>query len=118
VRHFGLEEATRLVPLLKETFDAVRPLAEQISELTEDDPTARPLLEKVQRKLQPLIDMGIEIKSVDGLVDFRALREGRTVYLCWRYGEDGIGFWHDLESGFAGRRPIRSPDEFEPTYLS
>jgi hypothetical protein len=31
------------------------------------------------------------------------------VYLCWQLGEDGIGFWHDLESGFAGRRPLSGP---------
>lgn len=39
-----------------------------------------------------------------GLVDFLALREGREVYLCWRYGEDQVYYWHDIDAGFAGRK--------------
>ena len=34
------------------------------------------------------------------------LREGREVYLCWIDGEDEIGFWHELEAGYAGRQPL------------
>ena len=41
-----------------------------------------------------------------GLVDFPSLRDGREVYLCWEEGEQSIGFWHDLEDGHAGRRPL------------
>jgi hypothetical protein len=41
-----------------------------------------------------------------GLVDFPAVREGTEVYLCWLVDEDEIGFWHDLDAGFAGRRPL------------
>lgn len=41
-----------------------------------------------------------------GLVDFPALREGREIYLCWKYGEGEIGFWHEVEDGFAGRQPV------------
>jgi hypothetical protein len=41
-----------------------------------------------------------------GLLDFPALASGRQVWLCWRLGEDGIGFWHGPEEGFAGRRPL------------
>lgn len=58
------------------------------------------LIERVQ-------GLGVEIKDiVTGLVDFRTLHEGRTVYLCWRLGEPSIGFWHELDTGFAGRRPL------------
>ncbi len=54
-----------------------------------------------------LTDLGCEVKDVQqGLVDFRALRHGRTVYLCWKLGEDDIRFWHELDAGFAGRRPL------------
>ena len=50
---------------------------------------------------------GCEIKGIrEGLVDFPSLREGREVYLCWRMPEKEIRFWHDLDSGFAGRQPI------------
>jgi hypothetical protein len=41
-----------------------------------------------------------------GLVDFPALRDGAEVYLCWLVDEDEIGFWHELDAGFAGRRPL------------
>ena len=51
--------------------------------------------------------LGCELKHVDqGLIDFPALREGREVYLCWRLGEPTIGWWHDLDTGFAGRQPL------------
>jgi hypothetical protein len=41
-----------------------------------------------------------------GLVDFPGRRQGREVFLCWRLGEDRVGFWHEVESGFLGRRPL------------
>ncbi|HEX9124251.1 MAG TPA: DUF2203 domain-containing protein [Actinomycetota bacterium] len=41
-----------------------------------------------------------------GLVDFPGEREGRGVYLCWRLGEERIGFWHEIHSGFVGRQPL------------
>jgi hypothetical protein len=41
-----------------------------------------------------------------GLVDFYGKIEGRTVWLCWRYGEESIGYYHDLDSGFTGRRAL------------
>jgi hypothetical protein len=41
-----------------------------------------------------------------GLVDFPAMRDGHEVYLCWEEGEDEIGYWHDLEAGYGGRRPL------------
>jgi hypothetical protein len=50
---------------------------------------------------------GAELKDINsGLLDFRSQREGREVYLCWRYGEGEIRFWHDLDAGFAGRQPL------------
>jgi hypothetical protein len=51
--------------------------------------------------------MGVEIKDLTtGLIDFRGLRDGHEVYLCWQYGEADIRFWHEIESGFAGRQLI------------
>lgn len=51
--------------------------------------------------------MGCEVKGIqEGLVDFPSLREGREVYLCWRMPEKEILFWHDLNTGFSGRKPI------------
>lgn len=72
---------------------------------------ARQELQKVEAELRSLIEkvqeMGCEVKDIDqGLVDFRTEREGREVYLCWKLGEPDIRWWHDLEAGFAGRRPL------------
>ena len=43
-----------------------------------------------------------------GLLDFPTTFEGRWVYLCWRRGEPRISQWHEVNAGFAGRRPIRA----------
>jgi hypothetical protein len=57
--------------------------------------------------VQRVQDLGVEVKDLDsGLVDFRSLRDGREIYLCWRVGETAIGWWHTIESGFAGRQPL------------
>jgi hypothetical protein len=51
---------------------------------------------------------GIVVRDLDrGLVDFPSIRDDREVYLCWvESEEDEIGFWHDLDSGYAGREPL------------
>lgn len=51
--------------------------------------------------------LGCQIKDLDtGLVDFPSLYRGQEVLLCWRLGEARIGFWHGVEEGFRGRKPI------------
>jgi len=55
---------------------------------------------------------GIELRDPEqGLIDFRARHAGRDVYLCWRLGEEDLGWWHLPEDGFAGRRPLPLPPE-------
>ena len=50
---------------------------------------------------------GVEVKDLDhGLIDFPSLRDGRVVFLCWRLGEGAIAYWHEVDAGFAGRRPL------------
>jgi hypothetical protein len=64
--------------------------------------------EAVVRAVSSLEELGVQVKDLDrGLVDFPALRSnGEEVLLCWQVGEDEIGFWHGLEEGFAGRKPL------------
>src|SRR6185436_3734642 len=63
--------------------------------------------EKVQKASKRLTEMGLFLKDINtGLVDFLSLRDGREVYLCWRYDEPTVAHWHDLEAGFAGRQPL------------
>ena len=60
-----------------------------------------------ERILDALTELGVQVKDADaGLLDFPAVREGEDVLLCWRLGEESVEWWHGLEEGFAGRRPI------------
>jgi hypothetical protein len=61
----------------------------------------------VQRALTELDAADIVVRDLErGLVDFPALRDGYEVYLCWLVSEPDIGFWHELDAGYAGRRPL------------
>jgi hypothetical protein len=52
-------------------------------------------------------DAGAQIKSLEeGLLDFPSIRDGEDVLLCWKLGEDEIGFYHGLDVGYAGRKPL------------
>ena len=73
-------------------------------------------VEREARSLARAVDAiarhGAEVKDIDeGLIDFPALHHGETVLLCWKLGEDEIRFWHRIEDGFAGRRPVEELDE-------
>jgi hypothetical protein len=75
-------------------------------------------LRLIRLRMQGLIDqmaagvaridaLGLTLRDIErGLVDFPALVSGRQVWLCWQYSERAIGWWHDLETGFDGRRPL------------
>lgn len=65
--------------------------------------------ERLDALVHQVQDMGALFKDINmGLLDFPALRNGREVYLCWKHGEKDIEFWHEIEAGYAGRRPIAS----------
>ena len=51
--------------------------------------------------------LGITLRDIErGLIDFPALASGRQVWLCWELGEQEVGFWHELDTGFGSRRPL------------
>jgi hypothetical protein len=57
--------------------------------------------------LQKFESRNILIKDLRrGLVDFPAIIGGKEVFLCWERDEDDIDFWHDIDSGYAGREPL------------
>ena len=135
MRYFGVDEANRLIPLLTRTFTVVRPWVERVQALVREldalqHAGAAPeriapvrderdaLIEQIHSELEQFQEIGVELKAADGLVDFRALKAGRPVYLCWRYGEPAVTHWHELEGGFAGRQPILHVQDFTPSYLS
>ncbi len=67
---------------------------------------ARALVE-LSRAIAELEAVDVVLRDIErGLVDFPSLRDGEEVYLCWLVDEQEIGFWHEPDAGFAGRRPI------------
>jgi len=95
-----------------------RPAAESSGETQAADLPIVDDLRLTRLRMQGLIDqmaagvaridgLGLTLRDIEhGLVDFPALVAGRQVWLCWQRGEPAIGFWHDLETGFSGRRPL------------
>jgi hypothetical protein len=64
-------------------------------------------VEKYQSAWNEVEEMGAVLKDPrTGLVDFYGLMDGKLVWLCWKYGEDGVSHYHGLDEGFSGRRPI------------
>ena len=132
-KYFRLEEAERLLPELertlrgiiaaKEAFDGVkgelRAFSERIAMLGGAQVDRDGLASKRQRceTLAASVNEGIEaiqqrgciIKDLNtGLLDFPTVFRGQEVLLCWKLGESSIEYWHDLASGFQGRKPIDS----------
>jgi hypothetical protein len=61
----------------------------------------------VQEALREILAMGGVPKDLElGLVDFPHRRGGEVVNLCWKYGEREVRFWHGLDEGYAGRKPL------------
>jgi hypothetical protein len=121
-RHYSVEQANAALGFVSERLERLRSARLQL-----DDEEARAALGEaapengggspgrvvseafvaLQRALGELQAMEIVLRDLErGLVDFPALRDGHEVYLCWEEGEDEIGFWHDPDSGYGGRRPL------------
>jgi hypothetical protein len=69
-------------------------------------------IDKLHTYLDELTEIGCELKDFQaGLVDFIGRHQGRDIYLCWKLGEETIGYFHELNAGFAGRMPVSTLDE-------
>jgi hypothetical protein len=121
--HYTPEQARTLLPQVR---DWLRQMTEQRDRLQEQErqlqALAAPgrdlggtLVDNWVRTLTALQDLllefyrrDIQIKDLDrGLLDFPTLIDGKEVFLCWELSESDIGYWHDLQAGYAGRRPLR-----------
>ena len=64
-------------------------------------------LEHLEDFVDELTEVGCELKDYRmGLIDFTGRHKGRDVCLCWKLGEETVGYWHEINAGFAGRQPI------------
>jgi hypothetical protein len=65
--------------------------------------------ERLDTLIHKVQETGVLLKDLNiGLLDFPYLKDGREIYLCWKYGEDAIAYWHEIEAGYAGRQPIET----------
>ena len=119
-RTYTVDEANAALPELRERLERIRAARQTILRAAErirgqvaadggghegkDYWEARA---SVKADIERLAEQGILLRDPEtGLVDFPGEREGRRVFLCWRMGEDRVSHWHDVDSGFAGRRPL------------
>ena len=126
-RIFTLAEAERLLPQLRSLLSEIGEEWNHARELNTDVQKARDkaqfdgysksgveYIESVSHLMfliHQIKDMGVLLKDADkGLCDFPYMRQGRMVYLCWQLGEERIQYWHDIETGFAGREPLDETD--------
>lgn len=122
-KHFTLEEANKLLPEFNRYFEEIFQLHEILKpERNQKELVTQSLSKnggwsksaeylensfKVSKILDKILKTGAVVKDLQrGLVDFPNLSEGKEVFLCWQIGEKQVKFWHDLESGFAGRQPL------------
>lgn len=64
-------------------------------------------LQDAKDSLAEIDAIGVQVKDLEkGLLDFPFVMDGQTVLLCWKLGEKEIGYWHSVEEGFAGRKPL------------
>jgi hypothetical protein len=121
-RHYTLDEARVELPWVAERLAAMRSARDRLTAgdarraLGETAPTngGGPPGKQVGEAFLELRSgaaafeaRGIVLRDLDrGLIDFPAIRDDREVYLCWIDGESDIGFWHDLDAGYAGRQPL------------
>ncbi|MBV9848503.1 MAG: DUF2203 domain-containing protein [Armatimonadetes bacterium] len=126
-KHFTVAEARALLPDLRRRLLRIHALLAEERRRQEREGGAQviimrgngkgPILSgegarknEAQRLIEEIAAQGIQIKDLErGLVDFPHFRDGdpsHEVFLCWHLGEDTIEYWHEIDAGYAGRRPL------------
>jgi len=108
-RLFTQQEAESALPLVRQIVTDVLETARKIRELDENDDELPRLQSEMEEHLLELEEMGCFFKDWNfsiGLVDFPSVIDGKTVFLCWRSDESGLAWYHPIEEGFQGRRPL------------
>ena len=121
-KHYTVDEARALIPQLRQWIEKVQLIRTRLDKqddrlgqlLSAGNDCGGPLvndwlrnvsaLRKILYKFQ---ELEIQVKDINrGLVDFPAFKGGREVFLCWEMDEDDVEYWHDLDTGYAGREKL------------
>ncbi|NMP22851.1 DUF2203 domain-containing protein [Sulfobacillus harzensis] len=137
-RQFTIEEANQLIAVLRKDLEELKRLQHEARQKYEEMRDIREVgyrsdgnlimlsdYQETKREFDRIVasantiltginQRGCRVTDVEtGLVDFPAEVEGQPVYLCWQKDEPEVGYYHGLEEGFAGRRPL--PQRFNPS---
>ena len=126
-KRFTAQQANQTLPLVKRIVGDIVAMHENALNLqeklessrdTKNASAAQGRLDAAMDRLKDLVDelsgIGCELKDYQtGLIDFVGRHQGRDIYLCWKLGEEKIAYWHELNAGFAGRKPISLLQEGE-----
>ena len=126
VRYFTIDEANRTLPFVRKIVNDIveeyRRWREHIHRYelitagrraedpeTQEQEQFRLAVDESARRINGFMEelsmVGCVFKGFEeGLVDFHSKLDGRDIYLCWRLGEEGIGYWHEIDAGYRGRR--------------
>lgn len=127
VKVFTIDEVNRLLPEIRLLIENLRQIRDRILaqeaevdalEIISEDKTDAPAITDAMKAYQESVNLfydhidrmtesGYHLKDLDmGLIDFYAAYDQRLIYLCWKWDEEKITHWHELDSGFSGRKPI------------
>ena len=121
-KHYTRDEARALLPQIREWFATLSELRRRLDKYEQrlagllaggNDVGGEAVhqwlktLAEIKVVLREFQTREIQVKDIDrGLIDFPSLRGGKEIFLCWEQDEEDIEFWHDLNSGYAGRERL------------
>ena len=132
-KHFTLYQAREMVPEIEKLLVAIMDHKEQIMQthalmdsirrsvgsngtVVETDTSKiehrlREMTSSLKTLTIELRETEVHIKDIDkGLIDWLSIHDGHEVYLCWKRGEPTIEWWHEINEGYAGRRPVNTEE--------
>ena len=123
MKYFTPEEANDLLPTLQPLMKEVLNRRARVSHAAQQEQTLLADFQSnigneatstmvrdfvaIETLLEEIRSYGCAVKDINaGLLDFLSDRNGRDVFLCWKYGEPEVSHYHELHTGFQGRQPI------------
>jgi hypothetical protein len=121
-KHYTVDEARALLPQLRVWLAQLQQMQERIEScerrlsgrMTDGSDAGGSLVEELNRNLADFSAVFSELRKRQifvkdlsrGLLDFPSQRKGKEVFLCWELDEEDIHFWHDIDTGYAGREKL------------